>query len=273
LTVLANSVRSETIRHPAGVGCGERPASRDGRSERLHRYFSTRQLALRNQIVRDHADLAYRLAGKFTGRGEPFEDLVQVAFIGLIQAVDRFDPTAGVALESFAVPTILGELKRHFRDRAWSMRVPRRLQEIYLEAKAMIDPLTQELGRSPTYTEIAARLEITEEDLVGALEAGQNFYALSLDVPPPSENGTTAAPLGRDDPGLLSVENRRLITALADGLPDRTRVAVQLRFGKDMTQSEIARQLGVSQMHVSRMLAKAMHHMRQRVTLPLSSHP
>jgi RNA polymerase sigma-B factor len=236
----------------------------DESSDRLRQYFSTREPALRNQIVREHAELAYRLARKFTGRGEPFEDLLQVAFVGLIQAVNRFDPEAGVALTSFAVPTILGELRRYFRDRAWSMRVPRRLQEIYLEAKITIDGLTQELGRSPTYGEIAGRLAIAEEDLVEALEAGRNFSALSLDAPVTRDDGTTSMGPSQVDPGLQSVENRQLIDVLAEGLPPRTRLAVELRFGRDMTQSEIARRLGSSQMHVSRMLSKALHHMRQR---------
>jgi RNA polymerase sigma-B factor len=204
------------------------------------------------------------MAGRFARRGEPLDDLAQVALVGLILAVDRYDPQAGIAFASFAIPTILGELKRHFRDRAWSMRVPRRLQEIYLEAKTAIDALTQELGRSPTYREIADRVNVDEIHVVEALEAGRNFYALSLDIPAPEDKRSTEVSPGRVDPGLVSLENRRFLLSLADGLPDRTRHILELRFSKGLTQSEIARQIGVSQMHVSRILAKAISYMRDR---------
>jgi RNA polymerase sigma-B factor len=227
-------------------------------------YFHSRDPDLRSQIVAAHTDLAYRMAGRFGRRGEPLDDLAQVALVGLILAVDRYDPRAGIAFGSFAIPTILGELKRHFRDRAWSMRVPRRLQEIYLEAKTAIDALTQELGRSPTYKEIADRVNVDEIHVVEALEAGRNFYALSLDIPAPEDKRRTEVSPGRVDPGLVSLENRRFLLSLADGLPDRTRHILELRFSKGLTQSEIARQIGVSQMHVSRILAKAISYMRDR---------
>jgi RNA polymerase sigma-B factor len=260
--VVANLVKEE----PSSVSNvdADRASRGDSSSEQLQDYFAVRNPALRNQIVAEHAELAYRLARKFTGRGEPYDDLVQVAFIGLIQAIERFDPDRGGTLASFAVPTILGELKRHFRDRAWNMRVPRRLQELYLEAKAVIDTVTQELGHSPTYTEIAARLEVAEEDLVEALEAGRNFYTLSLDAPTNKDDGIAVVTPSRTDPGLLSVENRGFLQTLAEGLPERTRRAVELRFDRDMTQTEISHELGVSQMQVSRMLSTAVHHMRRR---------
>jgi len=232
-------------------------------TDQLSRYVTDRDPALRNQIVASHAGLAYRLARKFTGRGEPYDDLVQVASLGLILAVERFDPARGGTLVSFATLTILGELKRHFRDRAWSMRVPRRLQETYLEAKAVIDSLTQENGHSPTYQEIAARLEITNEELLEALEAGRNFYPLSFDGPAKDSSATVSAP-AFDDPGLLSTEDRRFLSRLAEGLPAGSRRAVELRFNQDLTQAEIARELGISQMQVSRTLAKALRHMRER---------
>jgi RNA polymerase sigma-B factor len=229
----------------------------------LVRYAATREPALRNRIVHEHRDLAYGLAGRFTGRGEPVEDLAQVAFVGLINAVDRYDPGAGVPLRSFAVPTILGELRRYFRDRAWAMRVPRRVQESYLETKIAVEVLTQELGRSPTYGEIAGRLALTEEAVVEALEAGRNFYALSLDGPESTNlKGTgVIAPHG-EDRGLDSVEDRQSLHILADNLSGRSRLVVELRFGWDLTQSDIARRLGISQMQVSRILAKAIHDMR-----------
>jgi RNA polymerase sigma-B factor len=167
-------------------------------------------------------------------------------------------------LVSFATLTILGELRRYFRDRAWSMRVPRRLQETYLEAKAIIDSLTQEIGHSPTYQEIAARLEITNEELLEALEAGRNFYPLSFDGPSTEDSSAIVRAPAFDDPGLLSTEDRRFLSRLAEGLPAETRRAVELRFNQDLTQAEIARELGVSQMQVSRTLAKALRHMREQ---------
>jgi RNA polymerase sigma-B factor len=235
-----------------------------GLVELQHRYFETRDPDLRSEIVRAYTGLAYRLASRFARRGEPLDDLAQVASVGLILAVDRYDPRTGSAFARFAVPTILGELKRHFRDRAWSMRVPRRLQEIYLEAKTAIDSLTQELGRPPTYGEIADRVGVDEEHLVEALEAGRSFYAVSLNIPVPDDNRQTEIAPGAIDPGFISLENRRFLLALANGLPDRTRHVLELRFSKGMTQSEIARQIGVSQMHVSRILAKAISYMRER---------
>jgi RNA polymerase sigma-B factor len=232
--------------------------------ELQRRYFSCRDPALRNQLVRAYADLAYRLASRFVRRGEPLDDLVQVAFIGLILAVDRYDPRAGIAFPSYAIPTILGELKRHFRDRAWSMRVPRRLQETYLEAKTAIDGLTQDMSRSPTYGEIAERVGVGRDELVEALEAGRNFYTLSLDLPTPDDGSKSEVVPGTFEPGFTTLEDRRYLLALVDGLPARTRRILELRFSKGMTQSEIARELGVSQMHISRILAKALDYMRGR---------
>jgi RNA polymerase sigma-B factor len=229
----------------------------------LVRYASTREPALRNQIVDEHGDLAYRLARRFTGRGEPVEDLAQVAFVGLINAVDRYDPDAGVPLRSFAVPTILGELRRYFRDRAWAMRVPRRVQETYLDSKIAVEVLTQELGRSPTHGEIAGRLGLTEEAVAEALGAGRNFYSLSLDGPESTNlKGTAVVAPHREDRGLDSVEDRQLAHILASNLSGRSRLVVELRFEWDLTQSDIGRRLGISQMQVSRILAKAIHDMR-----------
>jgi RNA polymerase sigma-B factor len=232
----------------------------------LHqRYAECRDRAARDELIIRYSDLAHRLAGRFSQRGEPADDLRQVALIGLIHAIDRYDPQAGISFVPFAIPTILGELKRHFRDRAWSMRVPRRLQEVYLDAKSAVDTLTQELGRSPTYDEMAERLGVEQETLVEALEAGRNFYALSLNVPGPSDDsGATELTPGVMDEDLHRFENRRFLSALADGLPERTRLALELRFGQGMTQSEIAREIGVSQMHVSRILSRALQYMRER---------
>jgi RNA polymerase sigma-B factor len=246
---------------------GSRRADRSTTAEVVdmqRRYFATRDHGLRDDLVRLHAGLAGRLAGRFSRRGEPMEDLNQVAFIGLIQAVDRYDPRVGIAFAPYAIPTILGELKRHFRDRAWSMRVPRRLQELYLEAKAVLDPLTQEIGRSPSIAEIASRIGASEEDVIEALEAGRNFYTLSLDAPSSDGQGPSDVMPGVVDPDLISLENRRYLLALADGLSPRTKLVLELRFSNGMTQSEIAKHLGISQMHVSRLLTKALEYMRRR---------
>jgi RNA polymerase sigma-B factor len=250
-------------RHPKDFESLDGHPSLAAIAEMHQRYFVTRDRRLRDELVRHHSGLAYRLASRFGGRGEPMDDLVQVACIGLIHAVDRYDPMTGIAFSTYAIPTVIGELKRHFRDRAWSMRVPRRLQELYLEAKAAVGALTQELGRSPTMVELASRLGATEEGLIEALEAGRNFYALSLDAPASETAERPERIPGVIDPGLMSVDDRRFLVALAQGLSTRTRYVIELRFSRGLTQSEIAGRLGISQMHVSRLLAKAIEHMRR----------
>ncbi len=221
--------------------------------------------AVRDELVTMHLPLVYHLARRFRDRGEPHDDLVQVGTIGLIKAVDRFDPDRGVEFSTYATPTIVGEIKRHFRDKGWSVRVPRRLQELRMAITRATAEVSQDLGRSPTVRELATRLAISEEEVLEGLEAAQSYSALSLDggggddeAGPPALMDT----LGTDDEALANVEYRETLRPLLAALPDRERQIVLLRFFHNKTQSEIAAEVGVSQMHVSRLLVKSLGTLR-----------
>jgi RNA polymerase sigma-B factor len=217
----------------------------------------------RDQLTRRYLPLAEHLAGRFAGRGEAREDLVQVASLGLVHAIDRFDPDRGVQFPTFAAVTIVGELRRHFRDRGWSVRVPRGLQEAALLVNRTLASLWQELGRSPTVAEIAERADLPEETVLEAMDAVQAYSTASLDVPVGEEGAATTGDLiGSDDPGFeVSEEWLQIEPALLD-LPERERRILYLRFFKDMTQTEIAQEIGISQMHVSRLLAQSLQRIR-----------
>ncbi|MCB0897598.1 MAG: RNA polymerase sigma factor SigF [Actinobacteria bacterium] len=220
---------------------------------------------IRDELVTMHLPLVHHLARRFRDRGEPHDDLVQVGTIGLIKAVDRFDPQRGVEFSTYATPTVLGEIKRHFRDKGWSVRVPRRLQELRLAITRATAELSQDLGRSPTVKELAARLEVTEEEVLEGLEAAQSYSTLSLDGSAGDSDGESPAlvdTLGSDDAALENVEYRETLRPLLDALPPRERQIVLLRFFHNKTQSEIAAEVGVSQMHVSRLLVKALGTLR-----------
>jgi RNA polymerase sigma-B factor len=222
----------------------------------------------RAELVELYRPLAEYLARRFYGRGEPLEDLVQVASLGLVKALDRFDPERGVAFSSYAVPTILGELKRHFRDRGWSVRVPRDLQERIARVDRAIAELPAKLGRAPSVNEIAARLEVDPEEVLEAMEAGQAHHAMSLDAQSPSEEGEgvpLTERLGESEPGFDTVEYGEAIIEALETLSERDRMVLHLRFIEDMTQTEIAERVGVSQMHVSRILRSAVERLRREV--------
>jgi RNA polymerase sigma-B factor len=217
---------------------------------------------VREALVERFGPLAEYLARRFAGRGEPLEDLRQVASLGLVSAIDRFDPTRGVRFTTFATATIVGELKRHLRDKAWAVRVPRRLQELGLEAGRAIPILTQELGRAPTVEEIAERLGATSDEVLEAMDAMHAYAADSLDAPSRDDEVARIETLGDGDPSLELVEAwSSLAPAVAD-LPERERRVLYLRFFREMTQSEIAERIGVSQMHVSRILAQTLDRLR-----------
>ncbi len=223
--------------------------------------------AVRDELVTMHLPLVYHLARRFRDRGEPHDDLVQVGTIGLIKAVDRFDPERGAEFSTYATPTILGEIKRHFRDKGWSVRVPRRLQELRMAITRATADLSQDLGRSPTVRELAGRLELSEEEVLEGLEAAQSYSALSLDGAGGSGEDDSATPalvdtLGTHDEALANVEYRETLRPLLAALPDRERQIVLLRFFHNKTQSQIAAEVGVSQMHVSRLLVKALGTLR-----------
>jgi len=231
---------------------------------RFSAYRRTGDRRLRDELVEDHAPLAHFLAGRFANRGESRDDLVQVALVGLFKAVERFDPDRGLQFSTFATPTILGELKRHFRDRGWAVRVPRRVQELHLQLGRVVSALGQEEGRSPTPAEVAARAGVSEEAVLEAMEAGSLYRLVSLDgsITPDDEGGELASCLGDDDPEFERIEHRAEIAELLAVLPERERRIVELRFFESMTQSEIAERVGVSQMHVSRLLGRSLARLR-----------
>jgi RNA polymerase sigma-B factor len=236
--------------------------------ERFARYRRTGDRRLRDELVEEHAPLAHFLASRFANRGEQRDDLVQVALVGLFKAVERFDPGRGLQFSTFATPTILGELKRHFRDRGWAVRVPRRVQELHLQLGRIVSALGQEEGRSPTPAEVAERAGVSEEAVLEAMEAGSLYRLVSLDgsVTPDDEGGELASCLGDDDPEFERIEHRSEIDELLEALPARERRIVELRFFESMTQSEIAERVGVSQMHVSRLLTRSLERLRTEAT-------
>jgi RNA polymerase sigma-B factor len=219
--------------------------------------------ALRTRAIQAWLPLAHRLARRYAGHGEPLDDLDQVAVVGLIKAVDRFDADRGVDFGYFAIPTIVGELKRHFRDRAWAIRVPRRLQELRLEITAAKNTLSHTLGRSPTVADVAQHLGISEEEVLEGLEGTSAYTATSLSSPV-GENGDSVLSdtIGGDDDGYALAELRIALGPAMACLDERERRIVTLRFYGNQTQTEIAGQVGISQMHVSRVLTKALAKMR-----------
>jgi RNA polymerase sigma-B factor len=220
---------------------------------------------VRDELVRMHLPLVEYLARRFRNRGEPLEDLVQVATIGLIKSVDRFDLERGVEFSTYATPTIVGEIKRHFRDKGWAIRVPRRLQELKLSLTKATSELSQTLGRAPTVAELAEHLKLPEEEILEGLESANAYSAISLDTPESGDDDSPAIAdtLGQVDDALEGVEYRESLKPLLDRLPPREKKILLLRFFGSMTQSQIAAELGISQMHVSRLLARTLAQLRQ----------
>jgi RNA polymerase sigma-B factor len=238
-------------------------AEHDAADELFAEYARTRDRVLRDQLVEAHLPLARYLARRFVHRGEPLDDLVQVALIGLLKAVERFDPWRGLRFSTFATPTILGELKRHFRDKGWAVRVPRRVQELHVRLGRLVGGLNQELGRSPTTAEIAERADATEEEVLEAMEAGALYRLASLDAPAADDDGADRSErIGDEDPDFDSLDHRLELASLLEVLPSRERSIVYLRFFEGLTQSEIAEQIGISQMHVSRLLTRSLAQLR-----------
>jgi RNA polymerase sigma-B factor len=234
----------------------------------LERYAQDRDPSVREELVERFMPLARRLAARYRGDKEPLEDLVQVASLGLVKALDRFEPERGVAFSSYAVPTILGELKRHFRDRGWSVRVPRDLQERIAKVERAAAQLPARLGRAPSVNELAERLDLDPEEVLEAMEAAQAHHAMSLDAQQAMEEGEGIAMgdrLGEEDPGYETVEYGAAIEGALSGLSTRDRMVLHLRFVEDMTQTQIADRVGVSQMHVSRILRSALAELRSNV--------
>jgi RNA polymerase sigma-B factor len=232
----------------------------------LERYGRDKDPSIREELVHRFMPLARRLAARYRGDREPLEDLVQVASLGLVKALDRFDPERGVAFSSYAVPTILGELKRHFRDRGWAIRVPRDLQERIARVERVAGELPSKLGRAPSVNEIAATLEIDSEDVLEAMEAAHAHHAMSLDAQQHTEEGEGMAMserVGTEEAGFETVEYGAAIEDVVASLSERDRQVLHLRFVEDLTQTQIAERVGVSQMHVSRILRSALERLRE----------
>ena len=221
----------------------------------------------REEVLVELMPLVRALASRYAGRGEPMDDLVQVGSIGLIKAVDRFDVDRGVEFSSYAVPTIVGEIRRHFRDKAWAMHVPRRLKELSVRLSRVLDELTNELGRSPTVAELAEATGADEEEVIDALDSVNAYSTRSLHTPFDEDGAgdTLADRLGADDSGFEEIEDSSLISEGLEALDERERRIVELRFFEEMTQSQIAAEVGISQMHVSRLLRQALAVMRGRI--------
>jgi RNA polymerase sigma-B factor len=237
------------------------PATEDDRAL-FEEYRRTGDRAVRDRLVEANLGLARHLARRFEGRGEPLDDLSQVAAVALVKAVERYDPERGMEFSTFAVPTILGEIKRHFRDRTWAVRVPRPIKELNVALGNAVSELTQELGRSPTIAEVAARAGATTEAVLEAMDAGRAYRGQPLDTPD-SDERPRVEQLGVDDPALGRLLEQAEVRDLLTGLPERERTIVVLRFYGGLTQSQIADRVGVSQMHVSRLLARSLQHLRE----------
>jgi len=257
-------VRLETRDVAQGVDARARSRALFARLSRLAHDDDARR-SIRDELVETHLPLVEHLARRFRNRGEPYDDLVQVGTIGLIKAVDRFDTDRGVEFSTYATPTIVGEIKRHFRDKGWAVRVPRRLQELRLSLSAATAQLAQDNGRAPTVAQLAAHLDISEDEVLEGLESSNAYSTVSLEAgePDSGEGQALLATLGSEDEALDGVEYRESLKPLLAALPPREKTILMLRFFRNMTQSQIAAELGISQMHVSRLLARTLAQLRE----------
>ncbi|HEX2414463.1 MAG TPA: SigB/SigF/SigG family RNA polymerase sigma factor [Thermoleophilaceae bacterium] len=253
------------LRKEQGSG---RDQAQDRATERhlLVRYHVDGDVAAREELVERFLPLARDLALRYSYTDEPYDDLLQVASLGLIKAIDRFEPGRGTKFTSYAAPTILGELKRHFRDKGWSMHVPRNLQERALAVSRETEALSKRLGRSPKAREVATALECTVEEVLEAQEVAASYEAASLDAPATrddEESATLVDLLGDEDPSYDLVDDRHAIATTWNELPEVEREVLELRFLHDLTQREIGEQIGYSQMHVSRLLRRALNRLER----------
>ncbi len=232
--------------------------------ELFERLRATNDPELREYLIKKHEGLVRHVAREYASSGEAYEDIVSVGHIGLINAIDRFDPTRGTKFATFAVPTIKGEIRRYFRDLTWSMRVPRRMQELSTKARDAHARLTQHLRRSPTYLEVAAELGVTEEQVIEAMEVGRQYELISIDEGGGDENGTSYIDrTGENDPNVERFLSRRETAEFVEHLPTRERVIIIMRYYLDMSQEAVGQRLGISQMHVSRLQHRALQRLRQ----------
>jgi RNA polymerase sigma-B factor len=233
--------------------------------ERFEEFRRTNDRRLRNDLVTTHLSLAEACARRFANRGEPLDDLEQVAMVGLVKAVERFDPRQGVPFAGFAVPTITGELRRHFRDATWALKVPRGAKDLHVKIPNAVERMSAALGRPPTPTEIAAELGVPLDHVLDALDAGAAYRTASTDTTEGAAAAGHATARRSPELGGLGPEDRVLLTELLESLPERERTILWLRFFEDLSQSEIAERVGMSQVHVSRLLRRSLRAMRDQV--------
>jgi RNA polymerase sigma-B factor len=244
-----------------------RPQSANTREDRrlLIRYHEEGDMAAREELVERFLPLARQLARRYQRQNEPLDDLLQVASMGLVKAIDRFDPERGMTFTAYAVPTIIGELKRHFRDKGWALHVPRRLKELSLQLTQLVETLSGKLGRSPTVSELAKAAKVDEEEVIEALEIGQAYSTLSLSQGDDDSDLDPLGSIGTLDAGFEASEDRTLLLPGFKALGERERKIMTLRFFGGLTQSEIAAEVGISQMHVSRLIRHSLEKMRVEI--------
>jgi RNA polymerase sigma-B factor len=236
--------------------------------ELLRRYHNSGDLSAREQLIERYMSLVRSLARRYSYRGEQLDDLIQIGAIGLIKAIDRFDLERGVELTTYATPNIIGEIKRHFRDRGWSVRVPRGLQELNVQLSRIVEELTVQLGRSPTITELAVAAKVEEEEVLEALESGRAYSSLSLSSGGGGDGDDDLDPLesiGTEEHQYEVSEDRAVLAPGFRVLDDRERKILHLRFFEGLTQSQIAQQIGISQMHVSRLIRRSLEKIRDEI--------
>jgi RNA polymerase sigma-B factor len=243
------------------------PTAKADDAELLRRYHEQGDVAARQELIERHVGFVRRLAQRYARRGEQLDDLTQVGCVGLIKAIDRYDGGFGASLTTYAAPNVLGEIKRHFRDRGWSMRVPREVQELNVRLTRVVDELTTKLGRSPSVDELAAATETSPEQVIEALESSAAYSAMSLSEgpSPDDEGGGPMDTLGEDDQAFEQSEQRLTLATGIQRLPARERAILHLRFFEGLTQSEIAERVGISQMHVSRLIRNSLDRIRDEL--------
>jgi RNA polymerase sigma-B factor len=243
------------------------PADSDGARARFVEYRESGDRSLRNELIEEFRWVAVHCARRFSNRGEPIDDLIQVGLLGVLKAVERFDPEVGVSFTTFAIPTVMGELRRHFRDTTWSVRVPRRIKDLHVELGAAVEFLTGELGRSPKIEELGRHLGVSTDEVLEAMEASSAYRAGPLAAPAGDdgrEAGNESEAVGGDDADLHLADDRLAVRALLRWLEPRERRIVYLRYFEGLSQSQIAERVGVSQVHVSRLLRSSIERLKQK---------
>lgn len=236
--------------------------------ELFRRFKEEGDMDAREKLVMSHLNLVRFIANKFKNRGEPIDDLIQVGYLGLLKAIDRFDPSRGLEFTTFATPTIMGEIKRHFRDKGWSVRVPRRLQELSAKVNQATDTLTSQLQRSPTIAEIADYLDATVDEVLEAMESSSAYSSVSLEAPSGADDDDTPSVIDRyatEDSDLVFTDDRIIIEEALASFSPRERDVIEMRFLKGMTQIEIAEKLGISQVQVSRLLRRTLKKIQDKI--------